>query len=58
MKILSKFLAFNFTLISTLISYTIIFSDSQMIKGELIKIRKEHPFDPETRTEEEVFFKV
>ena len=58
MKILSKFLAVNFILISPLISDTIIFSDGQMLKGELIKITKEHPYDPKTGAKQEVLFKV
>lgn len=58
MKILSKFLAVNFILISPLISDTIIFSDGQMLKGELIKITKEHPYDPKTGARQEVLFKV
>ena len=58
MKILSKFLAVNFILISPLISDTIIFNDGQMLKGELIKITKEHPYDPETGAKQEVLFKV
>lgn len=58
MKILSKFLAVNFILISPLISDTIIFNDGQMLKGELIKITKRHPYDPETGAKQEVLFKV
>ena len=58
MKILSKFLAVNFILISPLISDTIIFSDGQMLKGKLIKITKEHPYDPKTGAKQEVLFKV
>ena len=58
MKILSKFLAVNFILISPLISDTILFSDGQMLKGKLIKITKEHPYDPKTGAKQEVLFKV
>ena len=58
MKILSKFLAINFILISPLISDTIIFNDGQILKGELIKITKEHPYDPKTGAKQEVLFKV
>ena len=58
MKILSKFLTVVLFLISPLISDTIIFNDGQMIKGELIKITKEHPYDPKTGAEQEVLFKV
>ena len=58
MKILSKFLAVNFILISPLISDTIIFNDGQMLKGELIKITKEHPYDPETVAKQEVLLKL
>ena len=58
MKILSKFLAVNFILISPLISDTIFFSDGQMLKGKLIKITKEHPYDPKTGAKQEVLFKV
>jgi len=58
MKILSKFLAVNFILISPLISDTIIFNDGQMLKGDLIKITKEHPYDPKTGAKQEVLFKV
>ena len=57
MKILSKFLAV-ILLISPLISDTIIFNDGQMLIGELIKITKEHPYDPKTGAEQEVLFKV
>lgn len=58
MKILSKFLATNLFLLSPLISDTIIFNDGQMLKGDLIKITKEHPYDPKTGAEQEVLFKV
>ena len=58
MKILSKFLTVILFLISPLISDTIIFNDGQMLIGELIKITKEHPYDPKTGAEQEVLFKV
>ena len=58
MKILSKFLIVILFLISPLISDTIIFNDGQMLIGELIKITKEHPYDPKTGAEQEVLFKV
>ena len=58
MKILSKFLTVILFLISPLISDTIIFNDGQMLIGELIKIAKEHPYDPKTGSEQEVLFKV
>ena len=58
MKILSKFLTVILFLISPLISDTIIFNDGQMLIGALIKITKEHPYDPKTGAEQEVLFKV
>ena len=58
MKILSKFLAVNFILITPIISDTILFNDGQMLKGKLVKITKEHPYDPKTGAKQEVLFKV
>lgn len=53
-----KILIINLFLTSSLLSDTIIFNDGLMIQGELIKVMKKHPYDPNTETEQAILFKV
>ena len=53
-----KILIINLFLTSSLLSDTIIFNDGLMLQGELIKVMKKHPYDPNTETEQAILFKV
>ena len=53
-----KILIINLFLTSSLLSDTIIFNDGLMLQGELIKVMKKHPYDPNTEIEQAILFKV